>query len=385
MIIPFQLGAEYEDFRAVARRFFQESFADSMLKRAMSEVYPREELMQIAARGMTALLVPEPLGGQGSDALALGIACEEAGYADFTVANLVFYSNLVTDMLVQHASTEVQEIWLPGVIVGDTVVSVALTEPGSGSDAAAMRTRAERVPGGWCLTGEKTSITQAVHADAAIVIARSDPAPGGRAASAFLVPLDDPTISTQRFADPGFRPLGRGSITMDGTFVPDANVLGEVNRGFQTIMKEFDLSRTLIGLMVVGTAQRALDMTAEYVTQRETFGKPIGAYQGVSFPLAEHTTYVEAARLLAYHTLVSRTAGQPHTALAAMVKWWNPEVAFNAIKDCIILHGHMGWSDEMPLQAMLRDVSGTFIGDGTPQIQKLIIARELLGRDIVDR
>jgi cyclohexanecarboxyl-CoA dehydrogenase len=239
------------------------------------------------------------------------------------------------------------------------------------------------VEGGWVLTGEKTSVTQAPHADIAIVLAQTDATLRARGIGCFLVVMDDPTVSSQSFADPGFKPLGRGSISMDGTFVPDDRVISEPGHGFQQIMAEFDLSRTLIALTAVGSAQRAIDMAIAYSRDRTTFGKPLAANQGVSFPIAEHTTYLAAVRALAYQTLGLRMAGKPHTTQAAMLKWWAPKVAFNAIQEAVVLHGQVGWSDELPLQSLLRDISGYQIGDGTPQIQKMIIARDVIGRDAV--
>ena len=151
------------------------------------------------------------------------------------------------------------------------------------------------------------------------------------------------------------------------------------------IMNEFDLTRTLIAFMVVGIAQRAIDLTIEHIKTRTSFGKPLSHYQGVTFPIAEHLTYLTAIRALATSTLEARSNARPHTVEAAMLKWWAPQVGFQAVQDCIVLHGHVGWSEEMPLQALLRDVSGFQIGDGTPQIQKLIIARSAIGREVMGR
>jgi len=380
---PFLLDEEHLAFTDVVRGFLRSTFADSILERAMSEEYPRLALKQLANAGLSGLIVPEDDGGQGADLLALGIACEEAGWADPTIAGLVFFTNVFAHLISSHAAPTVRAELLPGLLAGEQIGCVALTEPGSGSDAAALRTKAERVAGGWRLTGEKTSITQAGHADWAVVFALTDPTAGARGVTGFIVDLHDESVTRQRFADPGFRSLGRGSLMLDGTFVPDERVIGEPGRGFATVMHEFDLTRTLIALMVVGTGQRALDMAADYARQRHTFGRPIAAHQGVSFPIAEHSTYLEGVRWLAYRTLGLRQAGLPHTKEAAMLKWWGPEVAFNAVKDAIILHGQVGWSDELPLQAMLRDVSGYFIGDGTPQINKLVIAREVIGREVI--
>jgi cyclohexanecarboxyl-CoA dehydrogenase len=394
----FILGADHLSFQQTVRRMARAEFADGYLERARSTAFPRQELKKLGAAGLTGLCVPEELGGQGADLIALGLACEEVSYADPNCGYLVFGANIAAGLLAANGTPGAVGRWLPALLAGESVCAIALTEPECGSDAAALTTRARRVTGGWRRPGEKTSVTQAPHADLAIVLARTGPGDQGgqqegqqRAASrtrgigAFLVGTADPSVSVQSFRDPGFVPLGRGSITMDDTFVPDEGVLGPVGGGFALIMTEFDLTRTLIAMLCVGAARRALDAAVAYSRQRTSFGKPLSAYQGVSFPIAEHHTFLTAVRTLALHTLGLRMAGQPHTAQAAMLKWWAPQACCDAIRDAIVLHGQVGWSDEMPLQALLRDVSGYLIGDGTPQIQKLIIARELIGREVLDR
>jgi cyclohexanecarboxyl-CoA dehydrogenase len=382
---PFTLGPDHLAFRDMVRGLARSRFAESILERSGSEKFPMAEFAQLAEAGLLGLCISEELGGQGGDELALGIACEELAYADPSVAYLVFGANAGNGLLANHAGAEVRERWLARCIAGEVVVCLALTEPGTGSDASNLATRARKVEGGWRVRGEKASITQAVHADLAIVVAQTEPGAGTKGIGAFVVEMDDPTVSTQAIRDPGFKPLGRGSIFLDDVFVPDSHVLGRIGKGFHLVMREFDLTRTLIALMNVGTAQRAIDMAIDYSKQRETFGRVLAANQGVSFVIAEQATYVHAVRTLGYHALGLRMAGLPHTAEAAMLKWWGPQVAFNAIKECIVLHGQVGWSEEMPLQSMLRDVSGCMIGDGTPQIQKLVIARELIGNVVLGR
>lgn len=383
MTNPFLFTDEHEEFRLSVRGLAESRFSGTYLEKAKSDKYPSDELRQLGDAGITGLLVDVGDGGQGADALTLGIAVEEMSHANLTVGYLVFGSTVACHVVAQHASPEAKGKWLPGLLAGDSVSALALTEPESGSDAAAMRTTASRVDRGWILNGEKTSVTAVVHADVIIVFAKTDQSAGARGVTAFLVDANDPTVTSHPFDDPGNKPLGRGSVVFDSTFVPDDHMLGALGDGFRIVMHEFDLTRTLIGLILTGGAQKALDMTAEYVTQRHAFGQQISRFQGVSFPIAEHTTYVEALRMLSYRSLGLRVAGRPHSREAAMVKWWGPEVAFNAIKDCIVLHGHVAYSDELPLQSMLRDVSAYFIGDGTPQIQKLVIARDVLGRDAV--
>jgi cyclohexanecarboxyl-CoA dehydrogenase len=376
---PFVLGEDHLAFQRSVRDLARTEFLPGYRERAAREQFPHQEVKRLAAAGLLALTLDEDRGGQGADLLALGLASEEVGYADPNLGYVLFATNLLVTLLDGHPQPAVRE-WAARIAAGDALGCFAVTEPDGGSDAAALRTRAERVAGGWRLTGEKTSVTQAPDADVAVVLAQTAPGSRARGIGCFLVETADPGASSQRFADPGFKPLGRGSIAMDAVFVPDERVLAEPGAGFQQVMAEFDLSRTLIGLTCVGAAHRALDLAVAHVTQREAFGRPLAANQGVSFPIAEHTTYLEAVRSLAYRTLGLRMAGRPHTTQAAMLKWWAPRVAFAAIQEAVVLHGHLGWSEEMPLQALLRDVSGYQIGDGTPQIQKMIIARDLLGR-----
>jgi cyclohexanecarboxyl-CoA dehydrogenase len=379
----FLLTDDHETFRAMVRRFARESFADTYLQRALADEYPHEELRQLAGIGLTGLGVPVEHGGQGADLVSLAIAVEEVAYADASCGYLVASINAAAGILARFGTAAIREAWLPGVLSGEVVCCVALTEPEAGSDAASIRTSAVPCDGGWRLSGEKTSVTQAVHSDIAIVFAQTDRSLGARGIGAFLVDMNSAGVAAQQIKDPGIRPLGRGSISMDSTFVPQESLIGPIGSGLGLILHEFDLTRTLIAMLVVGPAQRALDMAADYAATRHAFGRPIAANQGVSFPIAEHTTYLEAIRALAFHTLALRSTGRSHTAQAAMLKWWAPAVAFEAIKDAIIIHGQAGWSDELPLQAMLRDVSGCFIGDGTPQIQKMIIARHIIGREAV--
>ena len=256
---------------------------------------------------------------------------------------------------------------------------IALTEPRGGSDAANLSLSARRDGDRYILNGEKSSISMADQADAAIVFARTGtPEDGARGVSAFLVPMTAPGVSTLRFTDLGSKAIGRSSIFFDDVVVPAANRLADEGAGFVQVMQGFDFSRALIGLQVLGSAQASLDESWAYVQERQAFGGPLSKNQGVTFPLSEAETIVAATRQLCYHTLGLRDAGQPHTAEAAMCKLSAPKTAVDAIHQCLLTHGHYGWSLDMPHQQRLRDVMGLEIGDGTAQIMKLIIAREKL-------
>ncbi len=375
----FVFTAEQQEFEQVAAQLAQQRFHAGYLKRATTDEMCWEELRELGAHGLLGMGAPSEFGGQDADALSRGIACEQIAHADFNVAYLVFASEIAT-ILLDGLNPGVACPLVCDVTAGRRLIAIAVTEPQGGSDTSGTTVRARPVDGGFLLTGEKTSVTLGMHASHAVTVASVDPCAGSRGTRRFLVALEGPTVSRHNFADPGFRPLSRTSLTFNDTFVPAEHVLSSGRSGVSAMLSDFDLTRTLLALMVIGAARRAIDSTIEWVRERRAFGKPIAAYQGVSFTLAEHDTKLEAARWLCYHTLGLRTAGLPHTREAAMCKWWAPRIAVRTINDCIVLQGLGGWSSELPLQQLLLDVSGLQIGDGTPQIQKLVIARHLIGR-----
>jgi cyclohexanecarboxyl-CoA dehydrogenase len=378
----FVFSIEQQAFEESVATLARREFHDGYLARATRDEMCWDELRRLGQHGLLGMSLPEHLGGQDAGPIILGIACEQLARADFNLAYLAFGSVLGQGLLAALPEHIAHPI-VRSVTAGEQVVALALTEPRGGSDASGTTVRARPVDGGYVLSGEKTSVTLGMYASHAIVVATTDPAAGSKGTRRLLVPLNDPTIGKQRFADPGFRPLSRAGLTFDRTFVPAENELTGSGSGLSATLSDFDLTRTLLGLMVIGAARRAMDATIEWVRDREAFGSPIARFQGVSFTLAEHDTQLEAARWLCYRSLGLRAAGLPHSKEAAMCKWWAPRLAVQAINDCIVLHGHVGWSTEMPLQQLLLDVSGLQIGDGTPQIQKLVIARDLIGRQYV--
>jgi cyclohexanecarboxyl-CoA dehydrogenase len=287
-------------------------------------------------------------------------------------------------ILAGHGAPDVVEPWLRGVAEGRMIPAIALTEPGGGSDAANLTLRATRDGDTYVLDGEKTSTSFAAQAEFAIVWARTGTqASGARGISAFLVPLDLPGIKTTEFDDLGGRCAGRGSLYFDRVVIPANHLIGQENEGFIQVMQGFDYSRALIGLQCLAVARQSLDETWSSTTERTSFGKPLIANQGVSFPLAEAETQLEACRLLCLKTLWLKDQGLPHTAEAAMCKWWGPKLAFDIVQTCLLLNGHGAYTEEMPYAQRLRDVLGLQIGDGTAQIMKLVIARHKAGRSAV--
>jgi len=379
--MPFQPTEDQLAFREVARRFARERLADGYQKRAKGHVLDRELIREMGSLGLIGPDLPEKLGGMGESSVTAGLITEQIAYADFNVSYVQLLGSLMGGMVAKHASEDIARDWVPRVIAGDAVIGLGLTEPRGGSDAANLQLRAEKSGNGWRLNGEKTSMSFAAQADAAVVFARTgDPQGGSRGVSAFFVNLAEKGIKRTHFDDIGTKPVGRGSVFFDDVPVPAECLMGEQDRAFGTIMAGFDYSRALIGLECLGPAQASVDETWAYVQQREAFGAPLAQYQGVTFPLAEAETQLTMMRQLCYYTLDLRDRNMPHTAEAAMCKWYVPKTACEIMQQCLILHGHYGYTTDLPHHQRYNDVLGLQIGDGTAQIQKLVIARERVGR-----
>ncbi|WP_456390419.1 acyl-CoA dehydrogenase family protein [Profundibacter sp.] len=377
----FQPTEDQQAFRDLAGRFAREKLAPTYQERASGHVFDRDLIREMGALGLIGPDMPEEYGGMGQSAVTAGLIIEQIAYSDFNASYVQLLGSLMGGMVAQHASKEIAAEWVPKILSGDALVGLGLTEPRGGSDAANLILKATKDGKGWRLSGEKTSMSFAAQADVAVIFARTgDPDGGARGVSAFFVDLTSEGISRTHFDDIGTKPIGRGSVFFDDVYVPDENMMAEQDRAFGTIMAGFDYSRALIGLECVGAAQASVDETWEYVKEREAFGAPLVEYQGVSFPLAEAETQLTMMRQLCYYTLGLRDAGEPHTAQAAMCKWYLPKTCCEIIHQCLILHGHYGYTTDLPHHQRYNDVLGLQIGDGTAQIQKLVIAREKVGR-----
>ncbi|UIF90965.1 cyclohexanecarboxyl-CoA dehydrogenase [Cupriavidus sp. UYPR2.512] len=375
-----------EDLMALAehaRRFADARVAPGYLERDQTRVLDRALMREMGAMGFIGPELPEAWGGQGLGSLAAGVIHEAVARADLSLSYINLLASLNGQILAQHARPEIGAPWLQRLTRGEALLAIALTEPRGGSDAASLRLRMERDGDAYVLNGEKTSISAADQADAAVVFARSGTVEAGaRGVSALLVPMDLPGITRNRFDCHGQRAIGRGSIFFENVRVPASHLLGQEGEGFVQVMQGFDFSRALIGLQVLAVAQAALDETWAYVAERQAFGKPLSAFQGVSHPLADFQTQVTAARLLCLQTLWLKDHGLPHTAEAAMCKWWAPKLSYDVVHQCLLCFGHGGY-DRGVMEQRLRDVLGFQIGDGTAQIMKTIIARARAGREAV--
>lgn len=378
--MDFRFSDEQERFRDAVRRFARQELAPLYHQGDVTKAFPRRQLAGMAALGLTGLRIPEAFGGSRQPCVTSGMAAEEVARADFNCGYFVEQNAFLGDLLQRFGSGELQERYLPGMAAGTEVMGIALTEPAAGSDAASLQTRAVREGDAYVLSGEKTSVTFAGDMDNCIVFAKTDAAAGARGVSAFVVRSTWDGVSRTVLPSIGSKSLVRGTLSLDQVRVPRHHLIGAEGNGFRMIMSGFDYARAIIGLMCLGAAAQSLDETIAYVKERQAFGRPIAKFEGVQFPIAEAHTMIEAARLLCYRCLWLKDEGLPHTKEAAMCKWWAPKLAVDIIHQCLLLHGHYGYVDEMPFDQRLRDVLGLEIGDGTAQVQKIVIARELLGR-----
>jgi cyclohexanecarboxyl-CoA dehydrogenase len=375
--------AEHEELIRTLRNFARKELAPRSAQWDRNSEFPRDAWRQMGELGLLGLRTPAAYGGQEADYITFGIAMQEIGRGDFSCTYGIQLAGLAGEILGRSGSEEIKTRWLPPTARGETVIALALTEPGVGSDAAQLACRAERDAGGdYVLTGEKSGISLGMAAQAAILFARTAPG-GARGVTAFLVPLDLPGVSRSALRDMGTRVIGRAVLSFDHARVPASHRIGEEGRGFHQIMQGFDYNRIGIALACLGVADVSLEETMAYVAERRAFGRPLAGFEGVSFAIAEAATHLEACRWLCYRALWLADHGQPYTKESAMTKWWAPRLAVETIHQCLLLHGHYGYTDELPFEQRLRDVIGLEIGDGTAEVMKLIVARQLMGRAVV--
>ncbi|HLW69745.1 MAG TPA: acyl-CoA dehydrogenase family protein [Candidatus Binataceae bacterium] len=378
--MDFAFNPDQELLRRTLADFAARELAPHYLSRDQDRDLPREVVAKLGAMGLLAPMVEPAHGGQGLDYVSTGIAFEEIGRADINAGYILLLSGLVGAIISSRGDERQKREFLPAICDGSVVTALAVTEPSGGSDAAHVKLAARRDGDAYIIAGEKTSISLGSWADTALILARTGAYDqGAHGVSAFYVDLHSAGVGRNRFRDLGSRAIGRAQLFFDGVRVPaTARISGE-GAGFVQVMQGFDFSRALIGLMCLAAAQQSVDETCKYVAEREAFGGSLARFEGVSFPLAEAAIQLRAARLLCYEALWLKDRGEPHGWVAAGAKWWAPELAAQVLHQCLLLHGHLGFSLDLPHQQRMRDVIGLEIGDGTAQVMKLLVARALIG------
>lgn len=369
---------EQKEFREWVSAFAIKELSAGAKERQKLEYVTPEVIRKLADAGLLEMGASVKYAKRPTDCVTLGIAMEEVCKVDYT-AMIVLLVQLVVYGLAEFMSAELREDLLPTVAAGKRFVCFSNTEPDCGSDAAAIKTKAVRDGDYYVINGEKTSISGGMQSDATFMTARTGPEGGVKGVTLFYVPLTAPGVTRSMFHDMGNLSAGRASLIFDQVRVPVAFRIGNEGEGFTKVMRTFDASRVLVALGALGLAEASLSEAVEYVKGRMTFGHSLSRYEGISFKLAEHATLLEATRLLCYKALKLRDEGLPHAMEAAMTKWLAPKCAVEATHDILLILGQKGYSEEYPFEQRWRDAMSCFLGDGTGEVMKLIVAREMLG------
>jgi len=376
----FDLTDVQREFRATLRSFCEEKVAPHAAEVDRSAEFPWKSFEACKEMELPALGIPEAFGGAGADTVTQAIAVEELARVCASTSLTILISKLGMIPVMNWGSEELKRAYLPRIATGEIQASYCLSESDAGSDVAAMRARAVRDGDEYVLTGSKYWITNAGISDVYIVFAKTDPDAGGRGVSCFLVEKDWGLTIAKHEEKLGMRGSPTGEVVLDGVRVPASHRIGEEGQGFTVAMHTLDRSRPTIGAQAVGIAQGAIDCAAEYMQQRHAFGGPIADLQGLRFMLADMAMRNEAARALVYRAcaMVDHDATGELTKFGAMAKAFASDSAMSITVDAVQILGGYGYTKDFPAERFLRDVKVTQIYEGTNQVQRVVIARELL-------
>ncbi len=373
------LNEQHEMIRDALRAFSQERLAPNAARWDKEHHFPKEELKELAALGAFGVAVPEDLGGAGLDYVSLALVLEEIAAGDGGTSTVISVNNCpVCSIGMMYANEQQKQQWLRPLAQGEMLGAFALTEPHTGSDAAALRTTATQDGDDYIINGTKQFITSGKHADVAIVFAVTDKAAGKKGISAFWVPTNTPGYIVAGIEHKmGQHSSDTAQILFENCRVPAANMIGEAGQGYKIALSGLEGGRIGIASQSVGMARSAFEAALKYARDRESFGKPIFEHQSVQFKLSEMAMQLEAARQLIWHAASLKDAGQPCLKEAAMAKLFASEMAERVCSDAIQIHGGYGYTADFPVERIYRDVRVCQIYEGTSDIQKLLIARAL--------
>lgn len=377
--MQFKLTEEHEMIRKMVRDFAKNEVAPTAAERDEEERFDMDIFKKMAELGLTGIPWPEEYGGIGSDYLAYCIAIEELSkVCASTGVTLSAHTSLAGWPIYKFGSEEQKQKYLRPMAQGETIGAYGLTEPGSGSDSGAMRTTAVADGDDYILNGTKIFITNGGIADTYVVFALTDPASRQKGTSAFIVEKDFAGFSVgKKEKKLGIRSSPTTELIFENCRVPKENLLGKEGEGFKIAMMTLDGGRNGIAAQAVGIAQGALDAAVDYAKEREQFGKPIAAQQGIGFKLAEMATSVEAARLLTYQAAWLESEGLPYGKESAMSKLFAGDAAMKVTTEAVQVFGGYGYTKDYPVERFMRDAKITQIYEGTQEIQKLVISRML--------
>jgi alkylation response protein AidB-like acyl-CoA dehydrogenase len=380
--MDFDLREDHELLRQSVREFARAEIAPHAQRWDNEERFPTELVPKLAEMGLLGIRIPEEYGGSGLDMQAYAICVEEIARADGSTAlTVASHNGLGTGHLLKFGSEEQKRRYLPMAATGQWLAAWALTEPGSGSDAAALRTTARRDADGWVLDGTKTFITQGSVGGFCVVLARSAAGPSKQQGiTAFVVEHGTPGFTASKhLLKLGCRSSDTAELTFENVHVPDSARVGEVGRGFVDTMQILDRGRISIAAMAIGLGYGALEKATSYAKQRSAFGKAIAEFQAIQWMLADAKAELDAAALLTYRAAWLADRGDSFSRAAAMAKLFASEAATRACNGAVQIHGGYGYVREFDVERHLRDAKLCEIGEGTSQVQRLVIAKHLLG------
>ncbi|MGQ9604021.1 MAG: acyl-CoA dehydrogenase family protein [bacterium] len=397
-MFEFELTEEQRILRKNLERFGSEVIAPSIREIDDKERIPQRIIEAMAELGLLGMNYPSKFGGSDADPVTVGVVVEQLARSDITCAIPTFFLVQCAwgHILKKYGKESVKSEILPKVTKGKAFLGIAATEPGAGSDLANITTVAKRKGNRYVISGEKMfisgirEITEFLpDAGGYITIVKTDPALGARGLSLIYVPIEKSKTGITVLKDWGRRGISTGGFALDQAEVPVENLIGEENKGFKIAMEGFDYARGLISIVCSGVAMSALEYAMQHLKQRKAFGQPIGKFEGVQFKLAEHWSKIEAVRLLGYKALNAFSIEQSSkglsrlqvTRLCAEAKMLAPVFAFEAINDAIQWFGAYGYTTDCPLELALKGVRSYFWAEGTLEIMKIIVARELLGKE----
>lgn len=380
--MDFELNEEQRQFRDLVHRFVAAEVRPRAAQTDEEARFNWEAVGKMGPLGLLGLEVPMAFGGAEVDAISAAIAIEELGWGcGSTALAIAAHNGLALGPIVRYGTEEQKKQWLPRLATGQGKLGcLALTEPGAGSDLqGGVLTAATREQDGWVINGNKMWTTNASVSDMIVVLCRTDAGGGSRSLSQLIVPSDAPGITV----GPAEKKMGlNGSpthaVNFDDVRVPEASLLGEEGKGLQQTLETLDHGRIGIGALAVGLAQAAYEEAIKYAKEREAFGQPIAHYQAIQWMIADAATEIQAARLMVYYAAWLKEHGRSFTQAAAMAKLLATEVSERVCRNAIQIHGGYGYSREFPVERIYRDTRLMTIGEGTSEIQRLVIARNIL-------
>jgi alkylation response protein AidB-like acyl-CoA dehydrogenase len=379
-VIDFELTDEQQLIRETAREFADGEIAPRARENDRHERFDTEMVEKLAGMGFLGPIISEEYGGRGIDYRTYGLIVEEVGRADSSARTVIsVVTSLVGSTIEKWGTEEQKKEWLPRLCSGE-LGCFGLTEPGTGSDAANLGTRATKVDGGWQISGQKMFISLGNYAKVALIFAQTDPDKGHRGIACFLVPTESDGFTSQEIHGKlGMRASDTAELALDGVEVPDEAILGEIGDGFKIAMTALDSGRFSVASGCVGICQGCVDASVEYAKDREQFDRPIASFQLVQEMLADMVVETDAARALVWRAAWLKDTGRPNTTETSIAKLYATEAAVRCANTAIQVHGGSGYVDDYPVERYLRDARVTTLYEGTTQIQKLIIGRAMTG------